>query len=66
MGWLPSAPIAEHDEILELIANQKLYGTGIGSVDIHMIASAMLANAAIWSRDKVLTREARRVGVLTV
>ena len=57
------APIASHQEILELIAIQKLCGTGLGSVDLHLIGSAMLAGAKIWSRDKALAREAAKLGI---
>jgi predicted nucleic acid-binding protein len=60
---LPQAPIASHDEILGLLSNKKLYGTGLGSVDVHLIASAMLANAKLLTRDKALAREAKRLNV---
>ena len=63
MHRLPQVPLASHHEVLDLIANHKLYGTGLGSVDVHIIASAMLAKATILSRDKALSREAARVGL---
>src|SRR5258707_14966694 len=62
MHRLPQAPLASHYEVLDLIAIHRLYGTGLGSVDMHIIASAMLAKATIWSRDKALSREAARLG----
>ncbi|MBI4678282.1 MAG: type II toxin-antitoxin system VapC family toxin [Elusimicrobia bacterium] len=61
---LPEAPLVEHSEVLDLITNARLYGTGLGSVDMHLIASARLAGAKIWSKDKALSREAKRLGVL--
>ncbi len=63
MHQLPQAPLSSHHEVLNFIANNKLYGTGLGSVDVHIIASAMLAKATIWSRDKALSREAARFGL---
>ncbi len=60
---LPRVPVASHKEVLDLILNKKLYGTGLGSVDVHIIASAMLGRVRIWSRDKALAREADRLGV---
>lgn len=63
MHQLPQSPLASHHEVLDLIANRELYGTGLGSVDVHIIASAMLAKATIWSRDKALSREAARFGL---
>lgn len=61
MHRLPQAPLASHHEVIDLIANHRLFGTGLGSVDIHLIASAMLAKATILSRDKALSREAARL-----
>ena len=60
---LPRAVIASHPEILALISDKKLFGTGLGSVDIHIIASAMLSRAKVWSRDRAMMREASRLGV---
>ena len=63
MESLPRAPIAEHHEVLDLIANERLHGTGLGAVDVHLIASAVLGNAAIWSKDKALSRVADKLGL---
>jgi predicted nucleic acid-binding protein len=60
---LPRVPIARHLELMELIENRDLYGVGLGAIDVHLIASTMLAKAKIWSRDKALSREAKRLGV---
>lgn len=61
---LPMAPVAEHAEVLELIAAERLYGTGLGSVDVHLIAAARLARAKLWSKDKALAREAKRLKII--
>ena len=60
---LPQAPIASHHEVLAVMSNKKLYGSGLGAIDVHLIASAMLANARVLSRDKALSREAARLGI---
>ena len=60
---LPQVPLATHHEVLGLIVNRKLFGTGLGSVDVHLLASALLANVKLWSRDKALIREAARLNV---
>jgi predicted nucleic acid-binding protein len=44
---LPMSIKAEHEEVLELIENKKLMGKGLGHVDIHVIASAMLTGISI-------------------
>jgi predicted nucleic acid-binding protein len=61
---LPSAPVVTHTEILGLISNKTLFGVGLGAIDVHLMASAMLGGATIWSKDKALSREASRLGLL--
>jgi len=60
---LPSAPVVTHTEILGLISNKTLNGVGLGAIDVHIIASTMLANAKIWSKDKALIRESTRLNL---
>ena len=61
---LPRAPLADGDEVLALIERRSLYGVGIGYVDAHLIAAALLASpAALWTRDKRLRSVAERVGI---
>lgn len=60
---LPKAKVVKHQELLDLITRKKLFGTGLGAVDAHLIASAMLSKSALWSKDKALSREARRLAI---
>jgi len=60
---LPVAPMVEHAEVLDFIASERLHSTGIGSVDVHLMASARLANAKLWSKDKALCRETKRLNI---
>ena len=60
---LRPAPVAEHDEVLAMIERLKLFGTGLGYLDMHLIASARLARRPIWSLDKPLAQVAFRLGV---
>lgn len=56
--------IAGPDELLTLIQEQELGGTGIGYVDAHLLASARLTpNGRLWTRDKKLHAQAERLGV---
>ncbi len=61
---LPAAPVAEHGEVLSFILSEHLHSTGLGSVDVHLMASARLAGAKLWSKDKALNREAKRRNLL--
>lgn len=60
---LPLSPVATHAEVLGLISKKTLYGVGLGAIDVHLIASAKLARLTLWSKDKALVREAKRLGV---
>lgn len=61
---LPRAPLADNDEVMELIDRQSLFGAGIGYVDAHLLASALLATpASLWTRDKRLQEVAERLEI---
>jgi len=58
LAALPAASVATHGEALELIEMRKLMGRGLGFVDVHLLASALISGDAIWSRDKALVAAA--------
>ena len=60
---LPFAEIVEHDEILEFIENYKLMREGIGFIDVHLLASAMLTNTPLWTFDKKLNYLSARLKI---
>jgi len=63
LSKLPELPIAEHSEVMALVDNRRLYGGGIGRVDVHLIASALLAHVGLLTNDKALQRATRIAGV---
>ena len=52
---LPQSVQASHKETLTLIEANNLYGRGIGWIDAHLLASALLSRADFWTLDKRLT-----------
>jgi len=54
---LPAAKTAEDQEILAFIEFHSLMGHGLGLVDVHLLASALLSNVSLWTADRRL-REA--------
>jgi hypothetical protein len=60
---LPQAPVVEQDEVLAFVDAHALMGSGLGWVDIHLLASAILAGERLWTRDRRLATAARRLGV---
>lgn len=64
LGELPTAPVADHHEVLTLIETRGLHGTGLGIVDAHLLASALLApGTALWTRDRRLAEAAARLEI---
>ena len=60
---LPMARIVEHDEVLKFIENRKLISKGLGYVDIHLLASAILSDSPMWSLDKKLSKMALELNI---
>lgn len=60
---LPQAPVVEHEEVLAFVEANALMGSGLGWVDVHLLASATLAGERFWTRDRRLAQAARRLGV---
>ncbi len=60
---LPMTRIVEHDEVLKFIENRKLVSKGLGYVDIHLLASAILSDSLMWSLDKKLNETAVELNI---
>ncbi len=60
---LPRAVAAADEEVLRLIDSRKLWGHGIGWIDAHHIASALLTGCRLWTLDRRLRRAASAAGV---
>jgi len=60
---LPLLPTSSHDEVLYMINKRKLYASGIGWVDSHLVASTLVANNRIWSFDKSLISIAEKLNI---
>jgi hypothetical protein len=59
---LPFISAVEHEEVLAFIEGRKLMGKGLGYIDVHLLASAMLSGLSIWTLDKRLERVADMLG----
>jgi hypothetical protein len=59
---LPAATVAEPDEALGYVERHKLYGKGLGYVDVHLLASAAIGETKLWTRDRRLRAAAQKLG----
>jgi hypothetical protein len=57
------APIATHRELVEFVRERRLHGRGIGWIDAHLLASALLGRLVLWTADPRLAVLAGELGV---
>lgn len=58
---LPQATVAEHHEAIGFVERHRLAGSGIGWVDVHLLCSAALSRARLWTFDRRLQSVAARL-----
>jgi len=63
---LPRAATGTTAECLAAIESHKLCGRGIGWIDVHLLVSARLSHALLWSLDTRLMEAARELRVAYV
>ncbi len=64
LGNLPHAAAASDAEVLHAIERHRLMGRGIGYVDAHLLAAALLtADTALWTRDRRLRAVSADLGL---
>jgi len=54
LAVLPAAKTASTYEALDLIERRRLSGLGLGWIDVHLLASALLSHSRLWTLDKRL------------
>ena len=61
---LPPARTAHQDEVRDLIESKSLFGRGIGAIDVHLLASALMSQPCeLWTLDKRLKSAALEAGL---
>jgi len=61
---LPQLPAATDAEALFFLERNRLWGRGIGYIDVHLLASVSLSTEArLWTRDRRLREIAEQLGL---
>jgi len=60
---LPKAVEASHEEAIDLVTRWSLTGCGVGWVDTHLFAAALLSSARLWTADKRLASVGGKAGI---
>ena len=60
---LPMAETAEHSEVLQFVEHNRLMGKGLGYVDVHLLASAVLTGVHLWTLDRKLQQSSAKLRI---
>lgn len=52
-----------HAEVVTFVRDRKLFGRGVGWIDAHLLASAIVARLKLWTADPRLSTVAEELGV---
>jgi predicted nucleic acid-binding protein len=52
-----------HEEVVEFVRANKLYGRGIGWIDAHLLASCLVAAVPLWTADDRLAKLANELRI---
>ena len=59
LAALPRAEAVDAEHVLAFIERRHLAGSGLGYVDVHLLAAAALAGTSLWTEDRRLAAVAR-------
>ena len=63
LAALPIVKIAQHAEAMRFVEQNRLYCCGIGWIDVHLLASALLSGSPILTLDRRLRQAAESSGI---
>src|SRR4051794_34702678 len=57
------APLIDHRDVVAFVRERQLHGRGIGWIDAHLLASALVGRLRLWTTDPRLEIAARDLAV---
>src|SRR5919108_1636714 len=60
---MDQAAVVPHAEVVAFVRDRKLHGRGIGWIDAHLLASALVERLRLWTTDPALAALARELGI---
>ena len=54
MQALPRIPAVVDDEAMALLSERRLWGRGLGCIDVNLLAASLIAGVRLWTRDRRL------------
>jgi predicted nucleic acid-binding protein len=62
-GQMQQASIVPHHEVVAFVRDRDLHGRGVGWIDIHLLASAIVGRLQLWTADPRFAAMAKELGV---
>ena len=57
------APVVPHSDVVAFVRDRRLHGRGIGWIDAHLLASALVGRLRFWTIDPALAMLAKELGI---
>ena len=57
------APVLRHQEVVTFVGHRGLQGRGVGWIDVHLLASAIVGRLEVWTADPRFAGLARELGL---
>jgi len=57
------APLVPHSEVVTFVEARHLHGRGVGWIDVHLLASAVVGGHELWTADPRLSAMANEFGI---
>ncbi|MDP2996220.1 MAG: PIN domain-containing protein [Bryobacterales bacterium] len=57
------AAMVHHSEVVAFVRNRALHGRGVGWIDVHLLASAVVERLQLWTADPRFSAVANELGV---
>ncbi|MFL5308185.1 MAG: type II toxin-antitoxin system VapC family toxin [Polyangia bacterium] len=60
---MSQAAVLPHEEVVTFVRSRRIAGRGIGWIDAHLLASALVDGNRLWTADATLAKLATEIGV---
>jgi predicted nucleic acid-binding protein len=63
LRWLDQPSLPADDEVHDILESQRLWGKGLGWIDLHILAATKLAGWSLYTADVAMAAAARQIGI---
>jgi len=60
---MPQARQVPHRDVVEFVRDRDLHGRGVGWIDVHLLASALVGRLQVWTADPRFSAIANEIGI---